>query len=199
MINQLLSYQFFSGTFAGFIIALVPIIIFTRTQLKIAREAASNDLMRQEQRILSDRLKDDTNLEREKLEDLHKILSHVTRENSLTMSYFQSDSNLEISDFRKIYSANCARLDDARAIIAIYFPEMIDESEEINGETNKFWGYQENVLRIDINTNREMYQLNLENVNSAVKKISKSVQSLKNQITRRAKQIKEDYLGRNDT
>lgn len=201
MFEQLLPYIIFVavtgifGTVVGFLISLITTKMKTGTQLRIADRNAQKDITLQNERLLSNRCDHEIVLERDKLEELHKILSQVQLEYSQTMSYFQLDSDMEISEFRNRYLTNCAKLSDARAIIALHFPEMVNECDELYGETNKFWGYQENILRIGINTNDKGDDVNLNNVGSAVHNISKHVHSLKNKIIYRAKQLKEYHLG----
>lgn len=81
-------------------------------------------------------------------------------------------------------------MSDARAIIAIYFLDMIEEVERLYAQTNLFWGCQEDVLRTDSRTDTEVYVSKLGKVGSTVDEVSKLVLSLKNKIIDQAKLTK---------
>ncbi len=194
MFEQFLPYQFLFGTLVGLFIALMTTKMNTQSQLKIAEKNTEKDTTLQKDRLINDRRVEQIKLERKKLEELHKILLRIDFENSLTKSYIQSTSNMEISEFRIQYMENCERMRNAIAMIAIYFPEMSEEAEQVYSQAGLYWGYQEGVLSTDIKTNKKGYQSNLDKVSSAVSEISKLVRSLKIKIISRAKQLNEHYL-----
>lgn len=126
------------------------------------------------------------------MEDLHIILSKIDLENSQTMSYIQTDSNLELAKFRERYLDNCECLHKAEAIVDLYYPEMSDTMRRICGQSNVFWGYQEGVLRTDIKTNEIGYQFNLSKVIEAGDEISSLVSDLQNKILHRGKELNSE-------
>lgn len=180
-----------AGATVGAVAAYVTAKITTGTQLNIARLNAEKDITLQRDRLLDDRFKNELSIERGKLDVLHRILSRIELENSQTMSYIQSDSNLGVEGFRTRYLENCERLHEALAIADIYYPKMSDRLRQIYGQSNIFWGNQENLLRTDIKTNREGWQSLLSKVLEASDAISTRARQLKGEIASRAKELSE--------
>jgi len=180
-----------AGATVGAVAAYVTAKITTSTQLNIARLNAEKDITLQRDRLLDDRFKNELSIERGKLDVLHRILSRIELENSQTMSYIQSDSNLGVEGFRTRYLENCERLHEALAIADIYYPKMSDRLRQICGQSNIFWGNQENLLRTDIKTNREGWQSLLSRVLEASDAISTRARQLKDEIASRAKELSE--------
>ena len=177
------------GTLLALFVAYITAKISARSQLDIAEKNASKELALQENELLSKRLEKEVRLERKRLEELHKILSKIALENSQTMSYIQSDSNLEIAEFRGRYLANCERLHVAEAIVDLYYPEMGDSAKKIYGQTNVFWGYQEHVLRTDINIDKDSYLAYLGKVVSAGDEIAGLGRDLKYMVRCRGEEL----------
>ena len=180
-----------AGATVGAVAAYVTAKITTSTQLNIARLNAEKDITLQRDRLLDDRFKNELSIERGKLDVLHRILSRIELENSQTMSYIQSDSNLGVEGFRTRYLENCERLHEALAIADIYYPKMSDRLRQICGQSNIFWGNQENLFRTDIKTNREGWQSLLSRVLEASDAISTRARQLKDEIASRAKELSE--------
>lgn len=177
-------YIFFGaliGAFAAYITARVT----SKNQIKIAELNAQKDLKLQEDRLYDERLKSKVSLERDKLERLHIILSRIALENSQTMSFIQSDSGVDLKQFRTRYLENCERLHEARAIVDLFFPEMSEPVREVYGQSNVFWGHQEGVLRTDIKANKQTWELNLFKVLKAGEEVSDYVRHLQHKITSR--------------
>ncbi len=143
----------FLGIFFRLFVAYITAKITTRAQLDIADKNIQKKLVLQNNEISSKRLETEVKIKRERLEELHKIFSKIALENSLTMRFIQSKSNLSRYKFRSRHIDNCKQLHIAEAIVALYFPELTEEVEKIYGQTNMFWGYQECVLRTDIKIN----------------------------------------------
>lgn len=182
----------FLGAIVTAFVTFVVALFTSGIQLKIARDNSEKDIKLQSNRLADERLKNEVALEREKLEKLHKILSVISFENSQTMSYIQS-SEIELSNFRKRYIENCDRLHDALAITDIYYPEMTNPIREIFGQVNCFWGYQENVIQIDIKTNEQDWHSNLSKVLDAGTEINKRVKSLQYKISERDKELNKAF------
>ncbi|MDE1716250.1 hypothetical protein PWG14_27675 [Chromobacterium amazonense] len=171
--------------------AFVTAKITTGIQLDIARLNAEKDVKLQKDRLHDDRLKNELVVEREKLDILHRTLSRIQLENSQTMSYFQSQSNMNVESFRARYLDNCERFHESMAIVDIYYPKMRDDLYHIYGQMNIFWGNQENLLRTDIKTNPDGWSSLLCKVLDAGEEISKRTRNLKDEITDRARKLKE--------
>jgi hypothetical protein len=179
----------FLGAIVGALAAYITARITGRNQIRIAEIGANKDIQLQEERLFDDRVKSEVCREREKLEKLHIILSTIELENSLTMSNIQSSSKMTLNDFRTKYLENCARLHEAQSISDIYYPEMSESLGRVYGQSNIFWGYQEGVLRTDINENNDIYMGHLQEVLAAGKEISKHVRELQYQIVGRSKEL----------
>ncbi|WP_029826926.1 hypothetical protein, partial [Vibrio parahaemolyticus] len=81
----------------------------------------------------------------------------------------------------------------AEAIAAIYYPEMTGRIEKIYGCSNLFWGYQEGVLRTDINEKREIWHTNLEKVIEAGREISSNANSIKQDIENKGSALNKAF------
>ncbi|MCH8500183.1 MAG: hypothetical protein LAT63_17055, partial [Marinobacter sp.] len=104
----------FLGAIFTAVIGYVAARLTSSVQLQIAKDNSEKDLKLQSDRLLDERLKAEVELERYKLETLHKTLSRISFENSQTMSYIQS-TDTELSEFRARYIENCGRLHEALA------------------------------------------------------------------------------------
>lgn len=185
-----------AGAAVGAVAAYVTAKITTRTQLDIARLSAEKDITLQRERLFDDRMRNELSVERGKLDSLHRILSRIALENSQTMSYFQSDSNMGVDGFRGRYLENCERLHEAMAITDIYYPKMSDSLRQIYGQTNIFWGNQENLLRTDSKANHEGWQSLLSKVLEASGEIASRTRVIKDEIASRARELSESIANR---
>ena len=171
----------------GAIAAYVTARVTSSNQLKIATISSDKELSIQKNIFREERLKSEVSLGRTKLEELHIILSQVNLENSQTVSYIQSDGKMSLSSFRQRYLESCDRLHIAGAIASLYYPEMTERIEEVYGQTNIFWGFQERILSADIKENKSSWQASLQEISGASEKISKRVSILQDEITQRGK------------
>lgn len=156
------------------------------TQLKITRENSYKDLTLQAERLADERLIKEVDLERQNLKNLHCILSLISLENSQTMSYFQS-SDVEISTFRERYIQNCHRLHEAMAITDLYYPALSSAVNDIYGQTSIFWGYQEDLMRMNIKENSEGWHSALSRILEAGNKIEILKNNLHQAISKQGK------------
>jgi len=85
-----------AGATMGAVAAYITAKVTSGTQLDIARLNAEKDIALQRDRLRDDRFKNELSIERGKLDTLHRILSRIELENSQTMSYIQSDSDLGV-------------------------------------------------------------------------------------------------------
>lgn len=180
-----------AGAVVTALAAFVTAKITTGIQLDIARLNAEKDVKLQKDRLCDDRLRNELVLEREKLDVLHRTLSRIQLENSQTMSYFQSQSNMDVESFRVRYLDNCERFHESMAIVDIYYPNMREDLYHIYGQMNIFWGNQENLLRTDIKVNPDGWGSLLLKVLDAGEEIGKRTRNLKSEIADRARKLKE--------
>lgn len=174
------------GALVGAIAAYITAKVTTNAQLKIAKLNAKKEITLQLDRLYEDRAQRELEVERGKLDILHRTLSRIALENSQTMSYMQSDEGLTVERFRKRYLDNCDRLHESLSIVDIYYPKMSESLREVYGQSNIFWGYQENLLRIDIKSNPKGWQATLSEVLKSVETIGKRVRQLQDDIAKRA-------------
>ena len=179
----------FLGAVIGALAAYVTARVTGRNQIEIAEISTRRDIKLQEDRLLDERIKSEVMLEREKLEFLHVILSKVEWENSQTMSYIQSDSDMSIAEYRARYLENCARLHEAQAISDIYYPEMSKSIRLIYSQSNMFWGRQEGMLRTDIQKNIEIWSAHLQEALKSSREISSHTQKLQQEISNRSEEL----------
>ncbi len=154
-----------------------------------AKLNADKDIRLQRERLSDERTKIEVALERENMCAIHRALSKIAFENSLTMSVIQSDSELTIAEFRVRYVENCDRLHAAMATSAVYYPAMTSRLRAIFGEANKFWGYQEIVLRADYETDRHAAQAARNKVFEACEEIDRLVSAVQGEIEQRSQYL----------
>ncbi|ROR70443.1 hypothetical protein EDB59_1097 [Vibrio crassostreae] len=186
-------YIFF-GAIGAALISYFGQSLNSRNQLKIAEKNLEQHLQLQDEKMAGERLVKEVELEREKLEQLHVVLSLVAFENSQTMSYMQSGSETSLDKFRARYIDNTVRLHEAEAIAEIYYPEMLEHLKVIYSEANKFWGYQEQLIQTDIKENRSGWESALYKVQDSGTKIYSHVKDLKSDIAMRGKLLKQEML-----
>lgn len=182
-------YIFF-GAVIGAVAAYITTKITVRNQVKIAEINAHKDIVLQSDRLLHERVRAEVTLEREELRRMHVILSRVSLETSLTMSYIQAENNMGLHEFRERYLESCYRLHEVKAISDIYYPEMSDSVCKVYGQTNVFWGHQESVLRTDIKDNRDVWEASLSKVIQTGNDISIYSRALQEKISARGKELK---------
>ncbi|WP_330944115.1 hypothetical protein [Vibrio diabolicus] len=184
----------FLGAIGAALISYFAQTLNSRNQLKIAEKNLEQHLRLQDEKMAGERLIKEVELERNKLEQLHVVLSLVAFENSQTMSYMQSGSETGLDKFRSRYIDNTIRLHEAEAIAEIYYPEMLERLTVIYSEANKFWGYQEQLIQTDIKENRSGWESALYKVQESVTKIYSHVKDLKADIAKRGKLLKQEML-----
>ncbi|HIF9529900.1 hypothetical protein [Photobacterium damselae] len=165
----------------GAIAAYITARVTSSSQQNIARINADKDYRIHTSTIRNERLKIEVALRREKLEQLHLILSKISTENSQTISVIQSSDKLSLSDFRHRYLANCNLIHEAQAISALYYPEIRKYLDQIYNQSTRFWFYQENILRTDI-TGKDSGLHNFDNIREAAVKISSITSNIMNEI-----------------
>lgn len=185
--EMIIMFSAFIGTFTAYITTKITV----RNQIRIAEINAEKEISLQSYKISDERTRAEVDVEREELRKLHKILSRVTLETSLTMSYIQSDNSMGLHEFRERYMESCYRLHEAKAISDIYYPEMSGSVDKVYGQANIFWGHQESVLRTDIKDNRDVWEASLSKVIKTGNEISSCSRALQEKISTRGKELKK--------
>lgn len=184
----------FLGAIGAALISYLAQSLNSRNQIKIAEKNLEQHLRLQDEKMAGERLIKEVELERNKLEQLHVVLSLVAFENSQTMSYIQSGSETGLDKFRTRYIENTIRLHEAEAIAEIYYPEMLERLKVIYSEANKFWGYQEQLIQTDIKENKSGWESALYKVQESGTNIYSHVKDLKTDIAKRGKLLKQEML-----
>jgi len=175
--------------------AYITAKITSKNQLKIAQMNAEKDITMLNINQQNEMLKREVSLEREKLEKMHIILSEIALANSQTTSYFNSSSkNITIEEFRTNYLNNSLKLHTALAIADLYYPDMSQSIREINGDSNVFWGHQEQLMKTNIQENPQSFNSNLSEVSKACNEISKLVLNIQFKISLRGEKLKEELI-----
>lgn len=76
----------------------------------------------------------------------HRLLSKIAREFSLTNLDILWRAEIADKDYDLRYLAICEEMDELRAIVGLYEPQVADEVERIHGNMNIFWGNFKEVL-----------------------------------------------------
>jgi hypothetical protein len=156
-----------SALIAAFVTALGSYIstrIASKTQLSIAKENTQKELLIQENNALENRLKSQVELKRNKLEQLHVILSEIYFANSQTVSFIQSSKAITLHALDETYQENINKANTAQSISAIYYPNFLKSLEDIRGEMSCFWGFQRDLIQSQTQTNKKIWDDNLNNV-----------------------------------
>jgi hypothetical protein len=174
-------------------ISFITTIITTRSTVNIARTNANKDIRLQNEKLFEEKFKAEVSFQRQKLEDLHIILSKISLENSQTVSHMDFTAKLEIPIFRERYLSNCERLHKAIAIVDIYYPEISLAIRSIYDQTNIFWGYQEQLLGTDINKEKDKWKINYESILEASSEIKDQVKKAQELISNKG-QVLNDLI-----
>ena len=128
------------GVAAGFLGSYIS----SRTQIQIAEKNIQFQLEIEKDRTTRAFKEKEIDRLRTRLERSHQILSLISMENSMTMSFMESSGNLDIEAFHKRYLSNCEKINELRAIATIDdILELSSVLDEIYGHMNMFWGHQQ--------------------------------------------------------
>ncbi|MGF6642430.1 hypothetical protein [Paraburkholderia sp. GAS82] len=78
----------------------------------------------------------------------HKLLSHISREFSVTGLNIMWTASMSVDDFNAKYMSLCERADELLMIVDFHAPEASEICRKIYGEMNMFWGNFGNVLHL---------------------------------------------------
>lgn len=109
-------------------------------QLRSAREAQSAQFYLESMKVKAAAEEKRTITVVASYTEIHKILSRIAREYSLTSLDIMWRAELSGSDYDQKYLMSCESLDGARAMVDLYFQGVSEVMEEIYGQMNVFWG-----------------------------------------------------------
>ena len=72
--------------------------------------------------------------------EIHKSLSYIAREFSLTSLCIMLDARTSKLEYDRKYLESCERMDSARALIEMHFPDAGELINKLHGQMNIFWG-----------------------------------------------------------
>ena len=178
------------GAVVGAIAAYITTKMTSRYQMDIAKLNARKDFLIQANLAYEERMRREVDLQRSKLEELHKILSLIAMENSLTVSYIQSTTDdKSLTEYRNRYLENSKKMHQAMAITDLFYPELTKLLRKIYAKTNIFWGHQEKVIQLNPQKNNSAWENNLSEVIKAAEEIAQLVGELQVQIGKIGKML----------
>jgi hypothetical protein len=117
-------------------------------QLKLARENNLMQLELQASRLDREMLKQELDAEQRRLIEVHRAVSHLSRQFSITALDIQWRAESTERDFDKHYMEVCESLDEVRAVSDLYIPTVSPQLEAMYGQMNIFWGNFKEMLRL---------------------------------------------------
>ena len=162
-----------------------------KINLEITKLNAEKDSFLLIKRQQLDTKKEVLKAERDKLEELMRILHKINYENSQTMSHFQNwDKN--IINFRERYNDNNELLFQAMAITALYLPDKYDTLRNIKGLANQFWGNQEHLMNIDSINNNDVWHIVMGKILGVCSEISKEINHISAIVIDKGSQLSKE-------
>lgn len=161
---------------------LVGAIISGSIVLLIARMNNRQQLKIESQKNNYDNKKIELSVKRERLEDAHKILSLVSRENSITVSYITSVDGTSLQEYHERYLKNCEIMDKVRMTTDLYFPDLRSATEQIYSLMNAFWGHQQSLIQHFQQSNMTAMSSAQANVISVASQLDNSIIQVKDKM-----------------
>lgn len=143
---------------AGFLAARLT----SKVQFEIAKLNCEKDIKLQSERITNETTQKSLSILMKKLEELHKILSNIAIENSLTMSCIQSSESILLTEYESRYIENINQISEALAITDLYFDFMSERVKKLYGFANCFWGYQTNIKSVAKDSNKNTLDMQIK-------------------------------------
>ncbi len=175
----------------GVIVGFLGSYISSKTQFQIAEKNIQFQSKIEKER--TDRAFQEKELDRlrPRLEHAHQILSFISMENSMTVSFMESSGNLDIEAFHKRYLANCEKLNELRAIATIdNISELASVLEEVYGQTNIFWGYQQWKMELLKSGNKAGANSSNQELQKVIFELPEKIKEAKYIIHKRIKELK---------
>lgn len=146
MNNILISPLF--QTITGAVIALFGVHLSAWNQRKLAREAQQFQAQQKIDEWRRIQQKDEKDFEKKRLVEIYTNLHMIEREFSMTS--LDIDWRKQSSqEYDQKYLEVCRKLDEIRAISALFFPELSENFNEVYGRMNIYWGYVKKLLEME--------------------------------------------------
>jgi len=124
----------------------------------------------------------------------HKLLSRVAREFSITNLDILWRLEITDGEYDTRYLTACAEVDELRALIALYEPQLSENVEEIHGQMNLFWGNFKDVLYQTEKGNIVDHRTpSLVNAHAAAGQIGKTAAFVKSRLADRTKELRRNF------
>lgn len=174
------------GVATGFLGSYVS----SRTQIQIAEKNIESQLKIEKDKAVRAFKEKEIDRLRIRLERSHQILSQISMENSMTVSFMESSGNLDIEAFHKRYLSNCEKLNELRAIATIDdIPELSSVLDEIYGLMNIFWGYQQWKMELIKSGNQTGSNASNQELQKVISELPKKIKEAKYIIQKRVREI----------
>jgi hypothetical protein len=145
------------GTVLGALVTLCGTIVTTRSQRKLAQESHEHQYRIETQKLEYQQRKENIEFVREKLEDVHRILSKIGMENSLTGSYITREIGITKEQYHAQYLKNDEEVCRLLMIADLYFPQLQGTAHELRGLMNLFWGQHQNLIAQEAKVSENEY------------------------------------------
>lgn len=175
---------------------LVSTYVQTRNQFRVQQFQQQTDTVKyQRERQVKEH---EQALERLML--AHTLLSKTAREFSITTLDILWRSKMTDGEYDVRYLATCIEVDQLRALIDLYEPDLSDDMESIHGQMNIFWGSFKNVLYQTQKGNTVDHRSSsLQDAHAAAGKIGEKIVHVKRRLAQRTIDSQRAYsAGAND-
>lgn len=119
--------------------ALLAVALTSRYQLRAAREAQAAQYHVESMKLaFAAKEKQRADVSANYI-TLHESLSHIAREYSLTSLSIMLNANTSNLEYSLKHLKCCERLDNARALVEMHFPDAYKSMDELYGQMSIFW------------------------------------------------------------
>lgn len=174
----------------GAFISLITVYLNNKSQHKRDIEKYEND-----RKLERDKRNFEDEKEREKkliynIEQFHTLLCYFKYSISLTQSIIDSSCNLKPEEFDKNYKIELEKLLKIKNLTFLHFSMFYEEVQKIENIHNTYWGNQNQLLHLDVNKDKEDFQLVL----SEIIKISDKASYEINILIRKLDKYKREHI-----
>jgi len=134
------------GAVLGFAGAMIATLINRRTQRKLTRETHQQQYEIEELKVHALVEREDHVYLRSKIEEAHQLLSKVAVENSEEACHIMLDQGVTETEYHTRYLQQRVELQRLEMLVALYFPILREQTQDLWGLTSQFWGQQKYLI-----------------------------------------------------
>ncbi|QOJ08464.1 hypothetical protein [Nitrosomonas sp. H1_AOB3] len=124
---------------------------------------------------------------------MHKIVSKIEREFSITNLVILLQANTTKAGYDARYLEICGEADELTALAHLYEPAIYDEVERMNGQMNMFWGNFKQVLYQRANGEVTGHQSPaLTGAHAAAREVATLGRAVKYHLSQRMRRVRND-------